>query len=220
MHLSVNSWRDGISDSTKTVLDTRVCDCCQTSAAMTSRGPVVVYRDRSEAEIRDIMILRQVEGDWTTPRAVYDDNWEINACPVNGPAVAAEGEHVAVAWFTGARDTAKVQLAFSTDAGSTFGAPIRIDEGIPAGRVGLQWLDGAVLVSWLERGAADTAFVKVLRVMQNGTMEDPITVSNSSGTRSSGFPRMTRLADGVLLAWTIPGTPSAVQLATLMPTAP
>ncbi len=38
-------------------LDGRVCDCCQTDAVMTSQGPIVVYRDRSEKEVRDIYFL-------------------------------------------------------------------------------------------------------------------------------------------------------------------
>ena len=219
MTLSVNSWGNGLDDSTKTILDTRVCDCCQTAAAMTSRGAVVIYRDRSEAEVRDISILREIEGDWTTPRAVHEDNWTVDFCPVNGPAIVANGEAVAVAWFSGARDTARVQVAFSTDAGATFSAPIRVDEGTPAGRVGLQWIGNDVLVSWLERASGDTAFVKVRRVSHDGTTSAPITVSTSSGTRSSGFPRMVRAGEGVILAWTIPGTPSAVLMATLAPVA-
>ncbi len=218
MHLSVNQWRAGMADSSKHILDTRVCDCCQTAAAMTARGPIIVFRDRSDAEVRDIAIIRQIEGSWTAAQRVHTDDWTINACPVNGPAVIAAGERVAVAWFTGARDTAKVQVAFSSDAGTTFGAAIRVDEGVPAGRVGLQWVGGDALVSWLERGAGDTAFVKVRRVRADGTVADAITVSTSSGTRSSGFPRMTPLGEGVLLAWTLPGSPSLVQMATLQPT--
>ena len=35
-------------------LDDRVCECCSTSAAMTANGPVIVYRDRSADEVRDI----------------------------------------------------------------------------------------------------------------------------------------------------------------------
>ncbi|MDX1407284.1 MAG: hypothetical protein R3330_04100, partial [Saprospiraceae bacterium] len=35
-------------------LDSMVCECCQTDAAMTSTGPIVVYRNRSDQEIRDI----------------------------------------------------------------------------------------------------------------------------------------------------------------------
>ena len=37
----------------ETLVDGRVCDCCQTDAAMTPKGPVVVYRDRTEEEIQD-----------------------------------------------------------------------------------------------------------------------------------------------------------------------
>ncbi|MEO5582582.1 MAG: hypothetical protein ABIR66_07805, partial [Saprospiraceae bacterium] len=36
------------------LIDDRVCDCCQTDACMTPKGPMLVYRNRSEDEIRDI----------------------------------------------------------------------------------------------------------------------------------------------------------------------
>lgn len=214
MTLSANVWSAAMTPTSKQVVDTRVCDCCQTSAAMTSQGPVVVFRDRSEAEIRDIAISRFVEGAWTASAPVHADNWEVNFCPVNGPMVQAYGDTVAVAWFTGARDTAKVQVAFSYDAGATFGAPVRVDDGNPAGRVGLQFFDGGAYVSWLERGEGDAAFVKLRRVERDGTRDSSLVVSQSMGARSSGFPRMTRLRDGLLLVWTEPGTPSVVKAAT------
>ncbi|HET9529267.1 MAG TPA: sialidase family protein, partial [Blastocatellia bacterium] len=91
--------------SGEVVLDSRVCECCQTSAAQTSEGAVVVYRDRSEKEVRDISIVRFSRGRWTEPEIVHGDGWEIEGCPVNGPSVAASGRRVAVAWFTAAKDT-------------------------------------------------------------------------------------------------------------------
>ncbi|HEU0076539.1 MAG TPA: sialidase family protein, partial [Longimicrobiaceae bacterium] len=131
-------------------LDARICDCCQTGQATTSAGPLVVYRDRSADEIRDVYVVRRVGGRWTEPRPVHADGWKIPACPVNGPQVAARGEQVAVAWFTGARDTARVLVAFSRDAGATFGAPVRVDDGDPAGRVDVELLEGGgALVSWI-----------------------------------------------------------------------
>lgn len=217
MTLAANRWGSApLSPATKSVVDARVCDCCQTSAAMSARGPVVVYRDRSATtpEIRDIVISRFVDGAWTEAKPVHADNWEVDFCPVNGPMVQAYGDTVVVAWFTAARDTAKVQVAFSYDAGATFGAPVRVDDGNPAGRVGLQLFDGAAYVSWLERGNADSAFVKLRRVERDGSRDTAIVVSPSSGARSSGFPRMARLADGLLLAWTVPGRPSVVRGAT------
>ncbi|MBX3173875.1 MAG: exo-alpha-sialidase [Gemmatimonadaceae bacterium] len=215
MSLSTNLWGPSMGAASKVVLDTRICDCCQTSAALTAEGPVVIFRDRSDDEIRDISIVREVNGTWTTAQRVHADEWQLNACPVNGPAIVASGRTVAVAWFTGARDTAKVQLAFSTDAGATFGAPVRIDEGNPAGRVALQWLDDDAIVSWLERGNADTAYVKARRVTREGVAGAPIVVSASSGARSSGFPRMARAPEGLIFAWTMAGRPSEVRIATL-----
>src|SRR5690606_33552006 len=46
-------------------LDTRICDCCQTDAARSSDGLVVVYRDRTEGEVRDIAITRRTATGWT-----------------------------------------------------------------------------------------------------------------------------------------------------------
>ena len=218
MSISTNSWDAAMTEATKAVLDTRVCDCCQTASAMTGRGPVVIYRDRTEGEIRDISIVRRVNGAWTAPATVHADNWELNACPVNGPAIVASGDEVAVAWFTGARDTAKVQVVLSHDGGATFGPPVRIDEGSPAGRVALQWLNGDAYVSWLERGTGDSAYVKVRSVTREGVAGEALTVTASSGARSSGFPRMTRLNDGLMFAYTLPGAPSVVKMTTLRTT--
>jgi hypothetical protein len=83
---------------------------------------VAVYRDRSEGEIRDIRIGAYVDGAWTEGAIVHEDGWETAACPVNGPAVAARGEDVAVAWFTAAGDVPRVKVAFSDDAAESFGA--------------------------------------------------------------------------------------------------
>ena len=52
---------------------------------------VVVYRDRSEKEVRDMSVVRFAGGRWSAPRTLAADGWEINGCPVNGPAVAADG---------------------------------------------------------------------------------------------------------------------------------
>ncbi len=183
-------------------LDTRVCECCQTSAAMTADGPVVVYRDRSEQEIRDISIVRLRDGKWSQPRSVFEDNWKINGCPVNGPSVAAAGRRVAVAWFTGANSKPQVKLAFSKDAGASFGEPVTVDDGNPAGRVDVLLLDdGGALVCWLEKLPGGGA-VRVRRVRPDGKLDEATTVAPSGTARSNGFPQMARAGDELVFAWT------------------
>ncbi len=183
------------------LLDAKVCECCQTSAAMTALGPVVVYRDRSEQEMRDISIVRLRNGKWSEPKTVFADGWQINGCPVNGPAVAALDKRVAVAWFTGANNKSQVKLAFSNDAGETFGAPIVIDDGNPAGRVDVLLLpDGSAMVSWLEK-LANGGEVRIRQVKPDGSRAAAITIAPSGTARSSGFPQMIRSGNTLVFAW-------------------
>ncbi len=199
--------------SDESELDERICECCQTSAALTRDGPIVVYRDRSQTEVRDIYMVRHVNGAWTKPQPVFADNWQINGCPVNGPSVAADGASVVVAWFTGAADTPRVEIAFSRDAGATFSQPIQVDDGESVGRVDTVLLpDGSALVCWLS-GNTDGGAIKVRRVRADGSVGPPAVIARTDISRSSGFPRVARLGDEVHFAWTEFGKPSHVRTA-------
>ncbi|MFQ5752688.1 MAG: hypothetical protein ACE5HI_11890, partial [bacterium] len=194
-------------------LDERVCDCCPTSAVRTPHGALVVYRDRTETEIRDTAIVRFRNGKWSEPQTLYADNWEVKGCPVNGPAIAAQEEKVAVAWFTMANETPRVQVAFSNNEGVDFGDPIQVDDGNPLGRVDAVLLpDGAALVSWLETtdGGAE---IRLRRIQPNGSSDVSMTLTQSSTERASGFPRMVRQGNEIYFAWTQPGNPAQVRTA-------
>ena len=179
-------------------LDNKTCDCCQTSAAITSNGPIVIYRDRSDGEIRDMSIVRLLDGQWTEPKSIHDDNWKIAGCPVNGPRVVAQGNNLAAAWFSAAQDTSHVNVIFSQDGGTTFGKPVRVDEGNAIGRVDIVMIDeGSAIVSWMEG-----AEIKVAKVFSNGTKEPSLSIGSTSESRASGFPQMTINGNKLLFAWT------------------
>jgi len=76
-------------------------------------------------------VRRHVDGAWANPVATGAEGWEIEGCPVNGPAIAAAGDRVAVAWFTAAGDTPRVRFASSTDGAASFG-PAKTWNGCPA----------------------------------------------------------------------------------------
>lgn len=204
-----------VRDSLQT-LDTRTCTCCQTAAANTSHGTVVLYRDRGEDELRDISVVRRTGGAWSAPVPLHADGWIIKACPVNGPAIAARGDTVAAVWFTNARDTARVQLVFSTDGGATFGTPVRIDQGAPVGRVDVELLAGGdAVVTWIERTGDAASEVRARIVTRDGGAEAPLVIDAPGAGRATGFPRMTPVRGGIALAWTVPGASSRIRLATL-----
>ncbi|MGB5879118.1 MAG: hypothetical protein WBH85_03720 [Thermoanaerobaculia bacterium] len=182
------------------VLDERVCECCSTDTAMTADGPVVVFRDRTETEIRDISIVRRVGSTWSRSHPIHTDGWEIDGCPVNGPEIAAAGDLAAVAWFTAAGAEPRVQVTFSQDGGGDFGPPVLVDGEGPLGRVDVV-LDGEeALVTWLAVGA-EMGEVRLRRVAADGTSGPSVTVAQTAATRAAGFPRLVRNGDLLYLAW-------------------
>ena len=203
-----------------TAVDLRVCDCCPTAAAITSDGPIVAFRDRAADEVRDIHVSRLEDGRWTRPVAVHDDGWRIAACPVNGPMLSARGRRVALAWFTAAGGTGHAYLAFSDDAGRTFGRPVRVDDRASLGRVDVELLaDGAAVVTWIELDDPGAAFM-VRRVAAGGERSDAVRVATLAGSRTSGYPRVALHGRELIFAWTETGSgDNAVRtsVAALMP---
>jgi len=180
------------------LLDGRGCECCQTSATPTPDGMAVVYRDRSEREVRDISIVRLKNGQWSEPQPLSKDGWEINGCPVNGPAISSAGRNVAVAWFTAARDQPRVYATLSADGGVIFIPPILVGDGNPLGRVDIIALpSGNAFVSWVERTPGGVE-VRARVVRPDESKASAIVVTESS----SGVPRMKISGNEVVIAWT------------------
>jgi len=192
------SWKQ----TSEALVDSRVCECCPTTAVVTADGPIAAFRNRSDDEIRDIYISRFEKVSWSEPKPVHADGWKIPACPVNGPALSASGRHVAIAWFTMKDEQGRAFAAFSDDAGRTFGAPIRLDEGGSLGRVDVELLpDGSALATWIEF-ADQRAQFRARTIQPSGTKSPAVTVAGIDRSRTSGYPRVARHGDELLFAWT------------------
>lgn len=183
------------------LIDDAICDCCNTAITKTDRGFIVAYRDRTENEIRDIYTSSFMDGEWTEPKAVHDDNWEIAACPVNGPSIDAENETVAVTWFTGANGAPSVKLALSDNYGDSYGEPIILDDKSPSGRVDVAISGQKIWVSWLASQENDNS-LELRSFNFEGAQMDSLTVPELSNGRSLGFPQISEYKDGLLVAYT------------------
>ncbi len=193
-----------LSDGTRlreSLLDQKVCDCCQTAVVNTPKGLLIAYRDRSDQEFRDISLVRP-DAARIEPREFSKDGWKINACPVNGPALASRGDNVAAVWFTMGGGKARVRAAVSTDGGDTFAPPIDIDGAFPLGRVDVEILpSGEALLSWLGRGEKGAATIKGA-IIADGALKPALKIATTSMARASGFPRHELSGDDVVFAWT------------------
>jgi hypothetical protein len=182
-----------------TVVDERVCECCPMAIAQGADGPLMVFRNRTEAEVRDIYISRFEGGRWSAATAVHRDGWTIDACPVNGPAISASGRNVAVAWFTGAGGKGHALVAFSSDHGRTFAAPVRVDEQESLGHVTVDWVDAnSAAVGWIEFTSAGSLF-QVRQVGRAGARGRAVTIAESG---RSQYPRLARAGGELIFAWT------------------
>ena len=185
-------------------IDNMVCDCCQTSLTVSDNIPIVVYRDRTKNEIRDISVSRFINSSWTNSYSLNDDNWKINGCPVNGPYVDSKGKNVAVAWFSAAGGNPQVSVKFSNNQGKSFGEKILINDlnTIPLGRVDLDFIDQrSVVVSWLSTNKG-VGSINLRKIDMNGNMGEIVSLSNVSSSRATGFPQLERLKNDIFLSWT------------------
>ena len=183
-------------------LDAETCDCCQTSIAMTSKGPIVVYRDRSDKEVRDIYSIRNINGVWEIPTLLNDDGWIINGCPVNGPKVVTNSSNLAIAWFTVIDDKPVVNVSFSKNDGNSFDKPIILNDNGAIGRVDVAFLnDTEVVVTYMEFDDMGT-YLRLKKVSVDGKVSNPITISKIDGGRNTGVPQLEILNDNIFIVWT------------------
>jgi len=183
-------------------LDAATCDCCQTSISMTNKGPIVVYRDRSNKEVRDIYSTRNIKGVWETPALLNNDGWVINGCPVNGPKVVSSLKNLAVAWFTVVNDKPIVNVSFSKNDGDSFQKPIVLNDNGAIGRVDVAFLNNKeVVVSYMEFDDLGT-YLRIKKVSIDGKVSKPITISKIDGGRNTGVPQLELLNDEIFIVWT------------------
>ena len=111
------------------------------------------------------------------------------------------GRRVTTAWFTGARDERRVNVAASTDGGARFGAVTRVDGGQPVGWPAVAPLDdGGVVVAWVETVGAQGE-LRLRRVGADGKAGTVSVVAQVSPGRSTGIPQMVRTGASLLVAW-------------------
>lgn len=186
------------------LVDNKVCDCCQTSMTISNGIPILVYRDRTDDEKRDISISRYVNNKWTESRPINDDNWIINGCPVNGPNIDSYEDNVVVSWFSASNGIPKVNIKFSNDRGSSFGDKILVNDinNKPIGRVDVEFLDkDEVLVSWLSSDKGK-GYLNMRKINVKGNLGDIISLDDISSQRSTGFPQIEKFLNDIYISWT------------------
>lgn len=202
--LRANRFDMSLGRGVDAVVDPRSCDCCQVAVAQTARGPLLAWRDRSDDEIRDIAVARLENGRWRAPVAVHADGWKVDACPVAGPALAASGSDVVVAWYSEAGGTPALRIARSSNAGDSFAAPVTVmADAAVLGRAALAIDAHQVWLAWLTETGQGQALQLARYSRDLGKQLQRIEVARLRARgMASGYPKLVVDAGGAWLAWT------------------
>jgi hypothetical protein len=189
-----------------------VCYCCKTAVATGSDGSIhAAWRHVYPGNIRDIAFTMSSDGGRTfiPPVRVSEDQWVIDGCPENGPAIAVDASRrIHVVWPTlipgrtpASEPTLGLFYATSRD-GRTFTPRQRIPtEGVPRHPQIAVGSRGGIIVVWDEqtRGPRRTAVGRGTTTA-NGTVQfvrQPI-----EDGESAVYPAVATVDDAVIVAWT------------------
>ena len=80
--------------------------------------------------------------------------------------------------------------------------PIRLDDGGSLGRTDVEMLDdGSAVASWVEYAEGRSDF-KIRRIESSGAKSAPVGVAPVTGGQASGYPRIARVGNELIFAWT------------------
>jgi hypothetical protein len=194
-------WK-GADPPVETPVASNVCFCCKTAVVARGRDVFVAWRHLFPGGVRDIAVARSADGGRTfqEPVRVSEDNWKIDACPDDGPAMTVDGDgalHVAWPTLVTDPDTRRMAIFESTsrDGGVTFSPRARVDEANsgPAHPRLATTGGGRSAVVWdeLAQGTRRVLFRPA------GGAAAPLT---TGGVAS--YPAIAAVGDGFVVAWT------------------
>lgn len=202
------SWRAG-EPPVETRVATNVCFCCKTAVASRGHDVYVAWRHLYDGGVRDIAVARSSDDGRTfsDPVRVSADDWHINACPDDGPALAIDTDGaVHVVWPTMVKDPDMERIAIfhavSRDGGRAFSPRERVDGArgtAPAHpRIALSGGDGVVVV-WdeLTQGHRQVA-MRRLNAADAGSAAVEVLTKGGSAV----YPSVVQSGDRLVVAWT------------------
>ena len=183
-----------------------VCFCCKTAIATAGDRVFAVWRHIFPGSIRDIAVARSTDNGATfgAPVRLSEDDWKIEACPDDGPSMAADahgGIHVAWPTLVAGEPPRKgifyASLPHDAAEGAAFSPRLRLDAGdADAAHPHLASDDhGNVAVVWDER-VGDRRRI-VLRRISSGVAAPAQIFPGGSAT----YPAVAAAAGHWIVAW-------------------
>jgi hypothetical protein len=189
-----------------------VCYCCKTALASDdSGGFYAAWREVYQGNIRDIAFAKSTDNGRTfsAPIRVSEDNWVLDGCPENGPAIAVDAaKRIHVVWPTlvpGATPNSPPTLAlfYATSAdGARFTPRQQIPaEGVPRHPQIALGSSGQVLVVWDEQ-LSGTRNIALARGTIDGQGTARFSREAMRDEAPATYPFVATTRAGTIVGWT------------------
>ena len=197
-----------------------VCFCCKTSIVAAPDGSIyAAWRHIYPNSMRDIAVARSTDAGRTfgPPTRVSLDNWKLDACPDDGPAMAIDGTGIIhIVWPTlvpGSTTTKGIFYAYSADHGRTFSPRVRLDDpkATIASHPAIVFGGRDLVVAWDDLSPTKERRVRLLRLGLKGLEADgsgaawtprPDETMFASDRGPASYPSLAVAGDHVIVAWT------------------
>jgi hypothetical protein len=189
-----------------------VCYCCKTAiAAAPSKTIALAWRHVFPGNLRDIAfsISRDDGRTFTTPVKVSEDNWQIDGCPDDGPALAVDAQGVGhVVWptrVTDAKGEQSIGIFYATSRdGSSFSQRLQLPtDGVAHHPQLALAADGSPAFVWDELIHGPKRHIAFARLRPGPDGKGSFVKQIVSAGEPSMYPVLAPMADErFLVAWT------------------
>jgi hypothetical protein len=195
-----------------------VCYCCKTAIAAGDENDLyLAWRHVYPQNVRDMAFTESHDGGRTfsAPARVSEDQWQIEGCPEDGPALAVDARRrVHVVWPTLVHDTPGSQASIgifyaSSSAGHVFTTRQRVPtEGVPH-HPQIAVARDSLYLAWdeLKNGARQVVVAHRPNAAAT-TWSRQVVSAGAPGT----YPSIVSSSAGVIVAWTSGGPNSVIRV--------
>ena len=185
-------------------LSSGICSCCRTATAFSNGGkPVILARMVYDNGVRDhALIHMNKDNSWQKPIRVTHDNWEIEACPEHGPAMAIDAQNrTHLTWFTLGDTRQGIFYAHTDDFGKTVSSPLTLGniDHIPS-HADVITLNQRVIIVWKEFDGEQSS-LHIKESFDRGLSWSDKTTNLASSAKNS-HPKLISNNIDIFLSWT------------------
>ena len=195
-----------------------VCYCCKTAMAIGRSDEIyLAWRHVYPGNLRDMAFTLSRDGgrSFGTPVRVSEDQWSVEGCPEDGPALAVDANNrVHIVWTTVVTENGgpvKALFHAMSNDGRSFTSRNRLPTVGQANHPQLVIApDGSIAVAWDESGDGS----RRIAFARGAVTGDSVSFQRQSAREQGTYPVVVTAANGLVTAW-VSGPPerSTIQIA-------